>query len=289
MTATVGIKPCDVLVTGASSGLGRAIAHALASKGHNVVGTSRKAGVPESIVTGKLTMAPLNVDQDASVEALLALLEKFAFAPDVLVLNAGFGSAGSLEGCSVASAKRQFETNFFGVHRMVRAFLPSLRQSGSGRIIVVGSLGGILPLPFQGMYSASKFALEAYVDVLVLETAMHGIQATLLQPGDFATGFTANRAAPDSAAHAAYEPAMSNVLRIMADHEEHGRDSQILGDLVCRLLEKQKLKTRYKVGSVAETIIANLAGRVPRGWILAILRSLYQVPGRPTPPPGINQ
>jgi short-subunit dehydrogenase len=277
------VNPRDVLVTGASSGFGRAIARTLAQRGHNVVGTSRKAEVPESVAAGRLTMAPLDVDSDASVGALPGLLATLAFVPNVLVLNAGFGTAGSLEGCSVTTAKQQFETNFFGVHRVVKTFLPHLRERGSARIIVVGSLGGILALPFQGMYSASKFALEAYVDVLILETAMHGIQATLLQPGDFATGFTANRAQPDGSDHAAYEPAMSNALRIMAMHEEKGRDPQVLADLVCKLLEKRKLKARYKVGSVTETIIANLAGRVPGSCIRAILRSLYQVPGAPNP------
>lgn len=275
------MNPRDVLVTGASSGFGRAIARTLSQQGHTVVGTSRKAEVPESISAGRVTMVPLDVDMDASVGALPGVLETLAFAPNVLVLNAGFGTAGSLEGCSVTSAKKQFETNFFGVHRVVKTFLPHLRQRGSARIIVVGSLGGILALPFQGMYSASKFALEAYVDVLILETAMHGIQATLLQPGDFSTGFTANRAQPDGIDHAAYEPAMSNALRIMAMHEEKGRDPQVLADLVCRLLEKRRLKARYKVGSVTETIIANLAGRVPRSCVHAILRALYQVPGAP--------
>ncbi|MFQ6615104.1 MAG: SDR family NAD(P)-dependent oxidoreductase, partial [Fidelibacterota bacterium] len=111
----------------------------------------------------------------------------------VAINNAGYGIGGPLEMTAVEEAKEQFETNFFGVHLVNRIVLPYLRDQGHGRIILIGSIGGRIGLPFQGMYSATKFALEGYAEALSMEVKEWGVEVLLVEPGDFATGFTGER------------------------------------------------------------------------------------------------
>jgi short-subunit dehydrogenase len=270
----------NILITGASSGFGACIARKLVAQGHTVVGTSRRATMPDALRMGQFNPATLDVNLDSSVQALKQRLQVLGFTPEVLILNAGFGIAGSLEETSSSDAKGQFETNFFGVHRMVAAYLPLLRQQGDARIIVIGSLAGIVSIPFQGLYCASKFALEGYIDALILEAGMHGVQATLIQPGDFNTGFSASRAAPPGRTDSPYEPVMSKTIAIIAEHERRGGDPRLVANRVSRLVAGGKLKARYKLGSVGERAVTALAGILPRALLQAVVRAVYKVPRR---------
>src|SRR6266571_3502362 len=159
-----------VLVTGASSGIGQAIAQLLTARGFTVYGTSRKP-------TGKLI--PLDVRSDESVRACVDRVGKI----DVLVNNAGYSLMGSAEETSVDEAKAQLETNFFGVVRMVKAVLPAMRQALAGKIITIGSLAGITAIPFGAFYTASKFALEGYTEALWHELRPLGISVSVIEPG----------------------------------------------------------------------------------------------------------
>lgn len=183
-----------ILVTGASSGLGAAIASRLNARGHRVIGTSRRVPLDAGLVPGAVGLLPLDVCLDASVRSLRDRLERLEAMPDVLILNAGIAVAGSLEETPGGIAEAQFQTNLFGVHRVVQAFLPHLRGGRSGRIIVIGSLAGRMALPFQGFYSASKAAVAAYAAVLRQELAVHGVTVILVEPGDFATELDGHRA-----------------------------------------------------------------------------------------------
>jgi short-subunit dehydrogenase len=153
-----------VPITGASSGVGQAAARLLAQRGYKVFGTSRNPATAESIPM--VEMLPLDVRADASVHACVEAVSHRGGRLDVLVNNAGFELAGALEELSPPEAEAQFETNFFGVVRMINAVLPSMRQQKRGRIVNVGSLSGLSPIPFLGIYSASKFALEGYMEAL---------------------------------------------------------------------------------------------------------------------------
>ena len=187
-----------VLVTGASSGFGRAIAAHLAARGYLVYGTSRSAVMPEEATAPAERslvpiMIPMDVCVDASVDAAVTHILRRHGRIDVLVNNAGFGIAGAVEDTSADELRRQFDTNVFGVLRVCRAVLPHMRRQGGGRIINVGSLAGLIALPFQGAYSASKFALEALSESLRMETKPYGISVSVIEPGDFRTSFTASR------------------------------------------------------------------------------------------------
>src|SRR5262245_2598374 len=159
--------PQVVLITGASSGVGRAAARVLSQHGYRVFGTSRDpAGSPAS---PDVELVALDVRNDDSVAACAKSVFDRAGRVDILVNNAAYELAGALEETSVEEAKAQFETNFFGVVRMVRAVLPSMRERRQGRIVNVSSLSGVSAIPFMGIYSASKFALEGYTEALRME------------------------------------------------------------------------------------------------------------------------
>ena len=222
-----------VLVTGASSGLGAAIAAGLAAGGYRVVGTSRQ---PRGEIDG-IPMVAMDVDDDASVargiEQVLALLGRI----DVVVNNAGFGIAGAIEDTTTDEARAQMCTNFLGTHRVCRAILPLMRAQGGGRIVNVSSLAGIVPLPFQAFYSASKFAVEAYSEALRIEARPFGVHVSMIEPGDYATGFTAHRRlTAASTPSSPYHARVSRAVAIMARDEQANRDLQPVVETVRRAI-----------------------------------------------------
>src|SRR6266702_4538899 len=165
-----------VLVTGASSGIGQAIAQLLAERGFKIFGTARKPAAP---TLGNVTMVPLDVRSDDSVRACIDRVGPI----DVLVNNAGYSLMGAAEETSLDEAKAQLETNFFGVVRMVKAVLPAMRKAGAGKIITIGSLAGITAIPFGSFYTASKFAIEGYSEALWHELRPLGISVSVIEPG----------------------------------------------------------------------------------------------------------
>ena len=178
------------LVTGASSGIGRAAARALAEAGFEVAGTSRN--------TAKVTPADgvrfldLDVASDASVHAAVGQVIERSGRIDVLVNNAGLGAAGAAEESSVAQAQRVFDVNVFGVIRMTKAVLPHMRARGSGRIINISSVLGFVPAPYMASYAAAKHAIEGYSESVDHEVREHGVRVLLVQPAYTKTGFDAN-------------------------------------------------------------------------------------------------
>src|SRR5215813_2912337 len=168
-----------VLITGASSGVGQATARLLSENGYRVFGTSRNPAGARAIPT--VEMLALDVRSDASVSACVTAVVKQAGRVDVLVNNAAYELAGALEEISLEEAKAQFETNFFGVVRMVKAVLPSMRQQRQGQIINVSSFSGLSAIPFLGIYSASKFALEGYTEALRMELKPFDIHVSLTE------------------------------------------------------------------------------------------------------------
>ena len=171
-----------VLVTGASSGLGRSIASTLSKKGYKVFGTSRKQQS-----NSDFEMLTLDVTSDESVKSCVSTIMDKTGRIDVLINNAGFVITGAQEELSIDESKSQFETNFFGVLRMVNAILPIMRKQKSGQIINMGSIAGVIPVPFQGTYAASKAALLLYTDALRQEVKGLNIKVSIVEPGYFST------------------------------------------------------------------------------------------------------
>jgi NAD(P)-dependent dehydrogenase (short-subunit alcohol dehydrogenase family) len=269
--------PNVVLISGASSGFGLACLHRLARLGHRVYGTSRRTAFPDTAPAAALPLIiPMDVRDDASVEAAVAFVLQHEGRLDVLVNNAGFALAGAVEDTSPEQARSQFETNFFGVHRVCRSVLPAMRDQGSGLIVNIGSMGGLTALPFQGFYCASKYALEALTESLRMELRPFGVQATLIDPGDFKTGITASRVVVD-AAHDAYRARQDAALAVTARDERQGAGPDQVAVLLARILEQPRVRPRYLAGAFVQKLAVRSKRFLPAAWFEKLIMSYYRV------------
>src|SRR6266849_9782101 len=208
------------LVTGASSGFGQASAALLAAQGFQVFGTSR---VPAHSAAGSFELLPLDVCSETSVQTCIQTILERTGRIDLLVNNAGFAQGGALEETSLEDARAQFETNVFGVLRMLKAVIPVMRQQGSGQIITVSSLLGVVAMPYLGLYSSSKFALEGMIEGLYHELRPFDIKVSLVEPAFFRTKFDAQ---PPATPLAVYEAARRSMLQFVRQAVEQGPDPE---------------------------------------------------------------
>lgn len=263
-----------VLITGASSGIGRACAEHLARRGYRVFGTSRRAPFPPSPApAGQPALIYMDVTDEESVRQAVKWIVHQAGRLDVVVNNAGFGIAGSVEDTSIEEAKAQLETNFFGVLRVCRTVLPVMRAQGGGLVVNISSLGGVIALPFQALYSASKFAVEGLTEALRLEAQPFGIRVTLVEPGDMRTGFTDRRVrVAASGEGSAYRARFERTLQVVEHDERHGGAPEAVAVLLERIIRLPRPAPRYRVGPVFQRLAAVLKGVLPAclfEWALA--------------------
>src|SRR5205823_2974581 len=209
------------LVTGASSGIGKAAALALVDAGFDVVGTSRSTSGVGPL--DEVTFLDLDVTSDESVSAAVGrVIERYGRL-DVLVNNAGTGAAGAAEESSVGQDQRVFDINFFGLVRMTKAVLPHMRAAGHGRIINISSVLGLVPAPYMASYAATKHAIEGYSESVDHELREHGVRVLLIEPAYTRTGFDANALQPDAPLpiYAEQRQAFDRVMaRAMADGDD---------------------------------------------------------------------
>lgn len=202
-----------------------------------MIGTSRRApGFPENPEQQGIAMIPLDVADQSSVDHALSYVCEQYGRIDVLINNAGFGVAGSVEDTSPEEAFAQFDTNFFGVHRMIRGVLPIMREQASGLIVTVGSVAAILTVPFQGLYSATKHALEALMEAVRIECRSFGVKGVLVEPGDTKTGFIGSRIYCEDASGSPYCEAFESAMTTI-ERSERG-EMKMLGKLTCHSPEK---------------------------------------------------
>jgi short-subunit dehydrogenase len=261
-----------ILVTGASSGLGAAIAQGLAATHGRVYGTSRStcAGPPG------VQMLTMDVDEDRSVDSAVERLVAEVGQIDVVVNNAGFGIAGAIEDTTAAEAEAQLQTNFLGTHRVCRAVLPLMRAQRAGRIINISSLAGLVPLPFQAFYSASKFAVEAYTEALRIEARPFGIHVSMIEPGDYATGFTARRRmVAASTGESAYHARVLRAVAIMARDEQANGNLEPVVRTVRRALDARRPRLRYPTATAAQRTLVALKPFLPDAIIEKLLVATY--------------
>jgi NAD(P)-dependent dehydrogenase (short-subunit alcohol dehydrogenase family) len=263
-----------VLITGASSGIGQLCATHLQQRGYRVYGTSRR-----SAFAAPYSMLEMNVDDDASVQRGIERIVAETGQLDVVVNNAGYSLVGAVEETSIEEAKAHFETNFFGALRVCRAALPVMRQQRRGHIVNISSLGGEIGLPFQGIYSATKFALEGMTEALRLEVRPYGIHAVLIQPGDCATGLTGSRrSTAESLNGSAYQPQFTaTVKRIQAD-EARGGSPIAVAQLLERIIASRSPRPRYRVGPFIEQLAVYAKPNLPGKVFDWIMRQFYQLP-----------
>lgn len=236
----------SVLVTGASAGIGLACADDLHAAGWKVTGASRRGTAP-----GTWTGLVMDVDADESVGSGVAGLLEMGGGLAALVAAAGWGLAGAVEDCPITEAKAQFETNFWGCVRVVRRVLPAMRAQGGGRIVLISSIGGLIGLPFQAFYSASKYALEGFAEALAYEVEPFGIYVTLVEPGNVRTDFTASRKTI-RVDGSPYQAASAKAVGVMARDEENGVPATEVARAVRRVLDSGRPPRRTSVGKAGE-------------------------------------
>lgn len=238
-----------VLVTGASAGIGRATADRLQRSGWDVVGASRRGTGGdgwEGIV--------MDVADPSSVRSQVAAVVAGRGRLDAVVAAAGYGLAGSVEDTPETDAMAQLDTNFWGVVRVVQAALGPMRAAGGGRLVLMGSIGGVVALPFQAFYSAGKFALEGYAEALAYEVAPFSIAVTVVQPGNVATDFTENRHTVAGSTGDAYRDAAAKAIGKMAADEASGVPPDRVAVVVERVLTARRPPRRVSVGRAGERV-----------------------------------
>jgi NAD(P)-dependent dehydrogenase (short-subunit alcohol dehydrogenase family) len=237
------------LVTGASSGIGKTASLALVQAGFEVIGTSRNT---KHIAPLKgVTFLDLDVASDESVTAAVEqVIQRFGRI-DVLVNNAGIGSAGAAEENSVTQARDVFDINVFGVIRMTNAVLPHMRAQGSGRIINISSIFGLMPGPYMAAYSATKYAVEGYSESVDHEVREHNIRVLLVEPHGTRTGFDDNTAAPDNPLPA-YERQRESSKQAVADQVNNGDDPRVVAKVIVAAATDSTPKLRYPAGKARQ-------------------------------------
>jgi NAD(P)-dependent dehydrogenase (short-subunit alcohol dehydrogenase family) len=262
-----------VLITGASSGVGHSTARLLSQRHYKIFGTSRDPASAELIPT--VQMLPLDVRSDESVRACVEAVTHRGGRLDVLINNAGYELAGALEEISSEEARAQFETNFFGVVRMVNAVLPFMRRQKHGHIINASSLSGLSPIPFLGIYSASKFALEGYTEALRHEVKPFNIHVTLTEAGFLRTPMMDNR---QEGAHriAEYDPWRQRALDAVRAYEEKGPGPELVAETLLEIVSSSMPRLRYPIGQQAKSI-ARLRRFLPAGMYLQGVRRTFSL------------
>ena len=236
------------LVTGATSGIGKAAALALADAGFEVIGTGRNTA--RITPRGRVTYLDLDVSSDESVAAVVQQVTGRFGRLDVLVNNAGIGSAGAAEENSVVQAQGVFDVNVFGLIRMTRAVLPHMRAQGSGRIINISSVLGFLPAPYGALYAASKHAVEGYSESVDHEVREHGVRVLLVEPAYTSTGFDANVVQPDTPLPV-YAQQRHIADQVVAAALKDGDDPATVAKVIVVAATDPKPKLRYTAGTAA--------------------------------------
>ncbi|MGB6208456.1 oxidoreductase, partial [Mycobacterium sp.] len=270
-----------VLVTGVSSGIGRAVASAFAEKGFEVFGTSRNPQSTEPVAG--LELVQLDVTDAASVTAAVSTVVQRAGRIDILVNNAGAGVFGAAEETSVGQAQQLFETNFFGLARLTREVLPYLRAQRSGRIINIGSVLGFLPSPYGSFYAASKHAVEGYSESLDHETREFGVRVSVVEPGFTNTSFEANAIDADSPL-GSYEAVREHVKQAIAEALYSGDDPAVVARVVLKAATSRRPKLRYPAGPLARRL-ALLKKYAPAGLLDNGIRKANKLNKAPKPTP----
>jgi short-subunit dehydrogenase len=260
------MKVC--IVTGASSGIGLAIATHLAQKGHHVYGISRSKYSDKLVKHIQADVTDFNQIQKAYKE-----IYDIEGRIDVLINNAGMGISGSVEDTLPEDVTKMFDVNFMGVFHSVKAALPWMREQKSGHIYNISSVAGVLSIPFQSFYSASKAALIAFSDALHTEVSPLGIQVCTLLPGDIKTGFTKNRKknVEDSFF---YKSRVEKSVQLMEKDEQNGMDPLIMATTLAKMIQKKRIPLLYTVGFKYQIFVC-LKRWLPTRWVNHLIGSVY--------------
>jgi len=234
-----------VLITGGSSGIGKSIGEYLIQKGMTVFGTSRN---PQNYPQSKFPIIALDVTKKETISICIQNVIDAEGQIDVVINNAGTGITGPIEETPEIEIKKSFETNFFGPINVIKAVLPQMRKQNSGLIINITSIAGYMGLPYRGIYTASKGALELITETFRMEIKDFNIQMTNIAPGDFATNIAAGRYHAPVKENSPYKDKYASVLKAIDEDVNKGTHPIVMAKAVYKVIETKKPKIHYKVG-----------------------------------------
>ncbi|MDD4922875.1 MAG: SDR family oxidoreductase [Bacteroidales bacterium] len=261
-----------ILITGISSGFGKKTAELLASKGHIVYGTVRS----NNEVDPGINVLRMDLTDVHSIRSAVAQVIQNEGRIDILINNAGMHLGGPIEEAPVEWFTRQMETNVTGLVHMLQATLPQLRKQGQGTIINFSSIGGLMGLPFQPFYSASKFAIEGLSEALRMELKPFNIKVIVINPGDFHTSNTANRT-NITVEGGPYDAQFKKSLDQIEKDENEGWDPMIMAHQMLKIVESKNPRNRYIVASFEQKLAVILKKLLPIQLFSHILGSHYQI------------
>lgn len=264
-----------ILITGTSSGFGKQTAALLAEKGHIVYGTVRKETEPDD----KIHYIRMDLLDTGSIKKAVATILDNEGRIDVLINNAGMHTGGSIETSPLNNIKLQMDTNFLGTVFLTREVLPVMRKQGDGKIINFSSIGGLMGLPFQGFYSAAKFAIEGFSEALRMEVRHLNIRVVVINPGDFHTSNSANRRGflTPSDVNDPYHDQFEKTLSIIEKDEANGWKPEVLAKKIVKIVECKNPHQRYIIASFEQKLAVVLKKIMPGKWFRLILQDHYKI------------
>ncbi|MBT8270342.1 MAG: SDR family oxidoreductase [Bacteroidia bacterium] len=250
-----------ILVTGGSSGIGKSICEYLHTRDYKVYGTSRN---PDRYSDFDFNLIALDVTDEQSVERCIAEVMDQAGRIDVLINNAGAGITGPFEEVPNSEIRKNLETNFIGPVSMMKAVLPIMRNQNSGKIINITSIAAYMGLPFRGIYSSGKAALEVLTEAIRMEVKAFNIEVTNLAPGDFATNIAAGRFHSEVDPNSAYGETYGRILNEINEHVDSGRDPLEVAKAVEKIIRMRHIKPHYTVGAFVQKFSVVLKSILPQ-------------------------
>ena len=273
-----------VLITGGSSGIGKSVGEYLTQKGFIVYGTSRN---PALVTNHLFRLIALDVNKK---ETILKAIDEIITSEgriDILINNAGMGITGAIEETPTDEMRNVFETNFFGTIEMMKAVLPQMRKQQSGLIINVTSIAGYMGLPFRGIYSATKGALEIVTEAIRMEVKGFGIEVCNVAPGDFATNIASGRFHTPIFEDSPYKENYQNNLDLMDVHVDSGSNPIQMAEAIFKIINTQKPEIHYKVGDFMQKFSILLKRILPDKVYEKLLMNHYKIKSPLTPKGGI--
>ncbi len=264
-----------ILISGISSGFGKETSELLALAGHKVYGTVRK----EIAYNGPVNVLRMDLTDTGSINEAVSNVISREGRIDVLINNAGMHTGGPVETIPAEYIRLQMETNFLGMVHLTRQVLPFMRKAGKGTIINFSSIGGLMGLPFQAFYSASKFAIEGFSEALRMEVKQFNIKVVLINPGDFHTSNSANRrnflssTGPDDP----YNKQFTETLAVIEKDEAGGWDPAILAKRILKIAESNNPRQQYIIGSFEQKLAVVLSQILPGKLFRSILQDHYKI------------
>lgn len=264
-----------ILVTGASSGIGECIAESLAAAGYKVYAASRR------VTTGHVRKGTIELQMDVCDEASVQKAIDYIRQKDGqlfgLINSAGLGMTGSIEFTSDQEARTLFDTNVFGVLNVCRAAIPLMRPQRNGYIINITSIAAQMGLPYRGIYSSTKFAVEGFTESLSMEVSRFGIKVCIIEPGDFRTGINQNRLRASADDTLYYGTLHQDILEQVRQEVSTAPTPEIIGKKIIKILRDPRPKLRYRIASPKALLSYRLMRTLPSRWFEAIIRKYYKL------------